>query len=230
MLAGATGGIGSSAAAVLAERGAHLVLSGRRVVELRALAASCSARGVQVSSIDGDLQTPETSERIVAAAKSMGDVEPVVVNCAGFGEFVPFHETSPESLSRQIGVNLLGPALLCRAALPWMLETGRGQILNVLSIAATHALASAAAYGAAKAGLLMLSRDLALEYRNRGIRVSSLLPGAVDTPMWEGADWKPPREDMLPAEAVAEAIRDVVFAPRDRSFDEVLLLPPKGIL
>jgi NAD(P)-dependent dehydrogenase (short-subunit alcohol dehydrogenase family) len=125
---------------------------------------------------------------------------------------------------------MIGPMQLCKFAIPWMLRAGGGHIVNVLSIAATHPFSGAAAYCASKAGLHMFGKALAAEYRGRGIRVTSLLPGSTDTPLWDKQSFQPSREDMLPARAVAECIRDVILSPPDRSYDEIVLMPPKGIL
>ena len=76
----------------------------------------------------------------------------------------------------------------------------------------------------------MFSRVLSKEYRGKGVRVTSVLPGSTDTAIWDGMADYPPREEMLPASAVAETIRDAINAPRDRSIDEVVITPPKGVL
>ena len=76
----------------------------------------------------------------------------------------------------------------------------------------------------------MFGKCIAAEYRTRGIRVTSILPGSTDTPLWDSQSFQPNREDMLSPRAVAECIRDVILSPADRSFDEIVLMPPKGIL
>ena len=76
----------------------------------------------------------------------------------------------------------------------------------------------------------MFLRAPARESRQKGGRLTASLPGSTDTPIWEGMESHPPREDMLPAIAVAEAVRDAINAPRDRAIDEIVLTPPKGVL
>jgi NAD(P)-dependent dehydrogenase (short-subunit alcohol dehydrogenase family) len=158
----------------------------------------------------------------------MGDAEPVLVNAAGVAEFGDFSEMSLASVEGQVQTNLMAPLVLCHEIIPWMLASGGGRIVNVLSVAATHAFPGAVAYGAAKAGLLMAGRCLAAEYRRHGIRVTSVLPGATDTPLWGAGG--PDRADMLAAQAVADLIADIVDMPSDRNVDEITLMPPKGIL
>jgi NAD(P)-dependent dehydrogenase (short-subunit alcohol dehydrogenase family) len=111
-----------------------------------------------------------------------------------------------------------------------MLETGGGRIINVLSIASLHAFPSSAAYVASKFGALGLTRSLAAEYRDKGIRMTALLPGSTDTPLWKRQAWSPEPSDMLKPADVGAAIADIITSPLEASYDEVVLLPPKGIL
>ena len=150
-----------------------------------------------------------------------------MVNAAGVAEFGDFTKLD---FRNQLDVNLVAPLALCQAAIPWMLEHGSGQIINVLSIAATTPFSGAAAYAASKAGLLMAGRCLSAEFRKQGVRVTSVLPGATDTPIWDDASFVPERADMLSVSAVAEAICYLVGLPADRVIEELTLTPPKGIL
>jgi short-subunit dehydrogenase len=152
------------------------------------------------------------------------------VNNAGIAEFGSFDQQSWEVIQQHMHLNVLAAMELCHASLPWMLEVGGGQVINVLSISARVPFSGATAYCTSKAALHMFGRVLALEYRARGVRVTSLIPGSADTPLWDNKPWKPEPADMLPAKAVAEAIRDVVLSPLDRNFDEITLMPPNGIL
>ena len=153
-----------------------------------------------------------------------------LVNAAGSAAFAPLGEMVEADVLSQFAVNLIGPAALCRLVLPAMRRAGGGRIVNVLSIAARHAFAGAAPYGASKAGLLQFGKSLALEVRGEGIQVSAVLPGATDTPLWDGGSSVPDRAEMLRPEAVAEAIRDILLLPDDRAVDELVLMPPKGVL
>ena len=90
--------------------------------------------------------------------------------------------------------------------------------------------AGAAAYSASKAGLFMFGKSLAAEYRKAGLKITSIIPGATDTAIWDRQGFIPPREDMLHSESVGEVIRDVIMSPSDRNIDELVIMPPKGIL
>ena len=177
----------------------------------------------------GDVTDPATARKIAEAASQLKG-ELVLVNNAGFAEFGDFHESDVDGAAAMVDVMLSGTMRATHAVLPLMLADGKGTVVNVLSLAATTEFAGAAAYCAAKAGALMFSRVLSKEYRQRGVRVTSILPGSTDTPIWDPMETHPPREEMLPAAAVAEAVRDAINAPRDRAVDEIVLTPPKGIL
>jgi short-subunit dehydrogenase len=118
----------------------------------------------------------------------------------------------------------------CRAVIAPMLRQASGTIINVASIAAKRALPGSAVYTATKAGLFGFSRVLAEELRNTGVRVGVLMPGAVDTPLWDALGGSPPREKMLRPEDVARAAVLMAALPRHAVLEELTLLPAGGIL
>jgi len=230
VITGASSGIGRETAMLLAKEGHSLVLNARRENLLHELAEACLAQGAPNASVAaGDVTDQRTAQNIAASAGQL-EGELVLVNNAGFAGFGEFHEADIEGAVLMVDVMLSGTMRTTHALLPLMLADGRGTVVNVLSLAANTEFEGAAAYCAAKAGALMFSRVLSREYRQKGVRVTSILPGSTDTPIWDGMESHPPREDMLPASAVAEAIRDAINAPRDRAIDEIVLTPPKGIL
>lgn len=229
VITGASSGIGREAALLLAGQGHELVLAARRQQLLLELMEECQSRGGSARTVACDIGSFDDCRMLVAAAReSATSAEPVLVNAAGVAEFGDFADMPVASVEGQIQTNLVAPLYLAHEMIPWMLEAGGGQIVNVLSIAAVHVFSGAAAYSAAKAGLLMGGRSLAAEYRSRGVRVTSVLPGATDTPLWGAGG--PARSDMLSASAVAEVIAAAISAPRDRSIDEITVMPPKGVL
>jgi len=223
IITGASSGIGREAAILLTKSGCNTWNVGRR--PHRYGEPADDVVGVRL-----DLRHTEECQGLIGLVRASGDVCPVaLINVAGVAHFGSTDEMPIDCLKDQIEVNLLGTMLLTQAALPLMLECG-GHIVNVLSIGAKHPFPGAAAYCASKAGLLMFGKSIAAEYRGRGIRVTSILPGSVDTPLWDSQSFQPDRADMLSVGAVAECISDVVLSPPDRSFDEIVLMPPKGIL
>jgi meso-butanediol dehydrogenase / (S,S)-butanediol dehydrogenase / diacetyl reductase len=148
----------------------------------------------------------------------------VVCNVAGVGGFYHTADMSLEQWNRILSVNLTGPFLVCRAALPHLLEHG-GSIVNVASNTALMGQSYSAAYCASKAGLLMFSKALAAEYLTRGIRVNVVAPGGVDTPLIgafslpEGADVKELEKMMTPLgfSTPAEIAASIAFIASDES-------------
>lgn len=237
IVTGASSGIGRATAEVLIDAGIEVVAAARSIERMRDLRDQCAVHPCNV-------RDPVSCENLILFARTGSSRRPVLINAAGTAYFGPYDqsdegdqeavvEQAAKAFERgpgQVHTNLLGPMYLCHAAIPWMLESGGGHIVNVLSIAATHPFPGAAAYCASKAGLHMFGKALAAEYRGRGIRVTSLLPGSTDTPLWDNQSLQPDRHDMLSPKAVAECIRDVILSPGDRSYDEIVLMPPKGIL
>ena len=104
-----------------------------------------------------------------------------LVNNAGIAAFAPLMETTEADWSRILAVNLTGPLLCTKAAVPLMRETGGGAIVNITSISAVRASTLRSAYGTSKAGLAHLTKQLAVELASLGIRVNGVAPGPVDT-------------------------------------------------
>lgn len=227
IVTGAGSGIGRATALALAKRGWVLFLAGRRLEPLQETAEACGSGAVAVRC---DVTSASDRAALVEAASAGKAGTAALVNAAGRAAFGPLEEVSEDALVAQFDTNLVAPAALCRAVLPWMRESGRGRIVNVLSIAARHVFAGAAAYGGSKSGLLQFGRSLALEVRAEGIQITAVLPGATDTPLWDTAGGSPDRRQMLRPEAVAEAIADVLDLPDDRVVEEIVLTPPLGVV
>jgi len=225
VITGASSGIGRATAIQLSKSKHDLVLIARREDVLKEVAAECGGATV----IAADLSKLDDIPGIVGQIRTEG-VYPVLVNAAGTGVFDKYANLDWADIEAQITINELSPMRLIHAILPWMLEEGGGQIVNVLSRVASQVMPGCAAYGASKAGLLMLGNTVAQEYRREGIKVTSLLPGAVDTPIWDGMTGHPDRADMIPVQVVAETIADLIDRPHTHNVDELTLMPTKGIL
>jgi short-subunit dehydrogenase len=229
IITGASSGIGRAAALLLAMNDVEVVLASRRLNALDELAKEIGWAGGSAHVRACDVTEAEDCRDLVSYARELGDGYPVLVNNAGLVKFGPFDQTPLDTIQAEIATNFLGPVALCHAILPWMLEQG-GQIVNVLSIAVSRTFAGSAGYTSSKAGLYFLGKVLSEEYRHRGVRVTNLIPGSTDTPLWNNSDFQPERTDMLTSEAVAQAVLDVVLLPTDRNIDELVIMPPKGVL
>jgi meso-butanediol dehydrogenase / (S,S)-butanediol dehydrogenase / diacetyl reductase len=168
LVTGGGTGIGAATARRFAAEGASVVITGRRREPLEAAAAKTGA-----TVIVGDVSDEShATEAVAAAVESYGGLD-VVVNNAGIG--------GPD-WRQVLDVNLTGAHLMCQAALPRLVER-RGSIVNVSSVSAFVSHAGGAAYTASKAGLVMLTKSLALDYGPRGVRVNAVCPGWVRTEM-----------------------------------------------
>lgn len=223
LVTGAGRGIGRAIAAALAREGARLVLVSRSAgcrKAARELAPLTEAEGFRA-----DVSSPVQVRRLFDhVRKRFGGLD-LLVNSAGNAEAAPVASTSDRLWERALGANLTGTFLCCRAALKLMLPVSRGHIVNILSIAAIEAFTNSGAYCASKFGALGFTRVLREEVRAGGIRVTAVLPGAVNTSLWENYWPEAPREKMMEPEDVAEAVLAAVLS-RDRAATEEIVLRP----
>lgn len=186
IITGAGRGIGAAAAERLAAGGANLVLSARTEEEVEGVAARLRRQGAQALSVPGDVSDPEVIEEIVETALEQFNRVDILINNAGMiWPLEELVEVDPDEWAYNIGVNLIAPFMLARNVLPVMLDQRYGRILAISSAAATTPVAGASAYCAAKAGLDMWTRVLALELAGTGVSANVLYPGEVDTAMQE---------------------------------------------
>jgi NAD(P)-dependent dehydrogenase (short-subunit alcohol dehydrogenase family) len=230
LVTGAGRGVGRAIALALAREGASVGLAARTRTELDAVAATIAESGGRALVLPVDVSIATDVERLVADTVAKLARLDVLVTSAGVASFGPVVEAKTEDWDSMLSVNLRGAMLACRAAAPRMIAQGVGTIINVASIAATRVLPGAAAYGATKAGLVAFSRVLAEELRGTGVRVGLLVPGAVDTPLWDAIPGAPDRRRMLQPEDVARAAVLMASLPARASLEELTLLPAEGIL
>ncbi len=230
LVTGAGRGIGRAIAEALAREGAAVVLAARSRQQLAEAAAAIRSGGGRALAVPTDVTQDAAVEALVElAVAELGRVD-ILVTAAGVASFGPVAATKPADWDAMLTVNLRAVMVQCRAVLPVMLHQRRGTILNVASVAAQRPIAGAAAYSATKAGVVAWSRVLAEELRAEGVRVGVLLPGAVDTPLWDAIPSGPDRARMLRPEDVARAAVLMVSMPPGASLEELTLLPAGGIL
>lgn len=175
LVTGASAGIGAEFCRQLAGRCDVIVATGRRVDKLDALASELEGR-VEIHPLVADLTTEEGRTRVVEAIRREGPLE-YLVNNAGFGAGGIFAETDLESQQQQVDLHITATLALTRAALPAMIERGRGFIINLSSLASFAGYPAGMVYGASKAFLNIFSQGLQQEVSAQGVKVQSLCPG-----------------------------------------------------
>ncbi len=227
IITGASQGIGRAIAeAFAAEPAARIALVARSADKLAAVAEACRARGAAAEPFPCDVTDETAVGRTAAAIQACWGAPDVLVNNAGLFRPGGLLEVDATAFRQQIEVNLTSAFLVTQAFLPAMLEAGRGHLIYMASVASIRAYAGGAAYCAAKHGLLGLARVVREETRTRGLRVTTLLPGATLTPSWDGTDL--PASRFMPPEDIARAVLDVVRLSDRTVVEEMVLRPQEG--
>jgi NAD(P)-dependent dehydrogenase (short-subunit alcohol dehydrogenase family) len=185
LITGAASGIGLAIARLFQSEGARVAMLDRDAARLKDTAADGAVP--LVCDVGDERQVRDAVARAVAGLGGLDGV----VNSAGIDLMRPFEAMTSAEWARVMAVDLTGPMLVCHAALPAMKEAGRGTIVNIASGAALRPLEQRTAYCAAKAGLVMLGKTLAVDLAPYHIRVNAICPGIIDTPLfrasWAGA-------------------------------------------
>ena len=203
IVTGAGSGLGRATAYRLAEEGASVACLDVMLETAQATAAGIGAAAGIGRAYCVDVSDPASVRAGVRQAATDLGRPSVLVNCAGIGKFAHSHEMPFEDWSRIIAVNLTGSFLMAQAILPYLLEGG-GNIVNIASNAGLMGQPYSAAYCASKGGVIQLTRALADEYLDRGVRVNAVAPGGIATPLQhafalpEGADPNAIRKLMTP--------------------------------
>ena len=229
LITGAGSGLGEATARAFARAGSAVacVDLNRRAAErvsgeLAALDCPSLALECDVSDAEAVFRTVET---VVAR---FGRLD-VVVNCAAIDYVLPVSAMTVEQWDRVLAVNLRGPFLVAKAALPAMQRQRSGHIVNIASTAATRAWANAAAYHASKWGLVGFSRGLGVEGRADGIRVTTVIPGGMRTHFFDRFPEQgiplPDERNLQDPANVAETILFAVRMPPESALQEVIVTP-----
>ncbi len=183
LITGGGTGIGAAVAEAFMREGARVCIAGRRREELEKFAGRFS--GSAIAACPADVSLLEDVRRMVETAAAFGGKLDVVVNNAAMGIPGTVVDTDVNLWQKVLDTNLTGPFLVMKYAIPHMLRAGGGSIINVASVGAIRGLPFAAAYCAAKSGLLGLSRQVAMDFGLQKIRSNVVLPGAFRSEMFD---------------------------------------------
>lgn len=183
LVTGGNSGIGLAMARALGLAGARLVLVARRAAELEAAAADLSRETIQAVTITADLASPAAADLVRDAARRHGVAIDILVNAAGMNLRQPFDEVSADAFDLHMAVHLRAPFLLTQAFAPAMAERRWGRVINIASLQSWRAFPNSAPYGAAKGGIVQLTRAIAEQWSPHGITCNAIAPGFFPTPL-----------------------------------------------
>jgi NADP-dependent 3-hydroxy acid dehydrogenase YdfG len=235
IITGASSGFGAAAARAFSVEGAKLLLGARRMDRLEAVAAEARKAGAQEAHFHplDVAKTPSVTAFVDWVRTKTGKVDVLINNAGGAHGLEPVAEGKDEDWEAMMQSNVLGVLRMTRATLPLMLNNPGGSIINIGSIAGHVAYEGGAAYCAAKAGELQITRALRLELSGTGLRVSTVDPGLAETEFslvrfkGDPAKAKKPYEGIFPltAEDIAEILVWVAGRPAHVNIDELIVKP-----
>ncbi|MFX3673199.1 MAG: SDR family oxidoreductase [Paenisporosarcina sp.] len=225
MITGASKGIGRATAKVLDEMGVKLVLGSRNISDLDDHFLRDDVLKLTLDVTDEESVKHFVQEGIV----KFGKIDSLI-NAAGMGVFSTIIDSETQDFDRMIAVNLRGTYLTCKYVASHMKNRKEGQILNLVSVAGTTALAGCGGYSASKFGVLGLTKVLQAELRTEGIRLTSVIPGAVSSSFWDSIEPKPDLTAMIPVDSIVEHLVFLLNQSNQSVVDEITIMPQNGIL
>jgi short-subunit dehydrogenase len=230
VITGASQGIGAAIARAFSAdiSGVKLALVARSPANLATVAQDCASLGAVPGLFPCDVSDEAAVAGLESAVRRRFGAVDVLINNAGKYFGAPFLATPVADFDRMLSANLRSLFLVTRAFAPGMIRRRRGDIFNMGSVAGIMALPGASAYSAAKFGVSGLSKSMRAEFRDKGVRVCCVHPGATVSPSWKGSGV--PAARMMPAEDVAQAFLALYKMTRRTVVEEVVLRPQLGDL
>lgn len=227
---GASTGIGREIANEFSKAGYIVVVTGRRKSRLVQIASEIKFAGREATAFVCNM----LSERsIIGTAKRIrekyGRID-CLINNAGVTTFKTFLETKSFDFDNVINTNLRGTFLAIKYVLPQMIKNKGGHIINILSVAATTVFTNSSVYAASKAGILAMANSLRKEVRHLNVKVTNVLPGATETPMWDNKTRQKHSSKMMTANEVAQIVLQIFEQPKKVMIEDVTIRPIKGDL
>jgi NAD(P)-dependent dehydrogenase (short-subunit alcohol dehydrogenase family) len=182
IVTGGASGIGEATVRRFVAEGAEVLVADMDLQRAQALAAEL---GAAVAAVQCDVREEADVAQVAAVALERWGQVDVLINNAGVELSKTYDETTLNEWDRVIDTNLRGPWLFCKHVVPAMVKRGSGSVVNVSSLNGLVGFPLSSAYGSAKGGLVVLTRDLAIELGSSGVRVNCVCPGVIATPMME---------------------------------------------
>ncbi|HEY6542185.1 MAG TPA: SDR family oxidoreductase [Ktedonobacteraceae bacterium] len=229
LVTGAGSGLGEATARALARAGGTVACVDINKEAAGRVSNELEAQGSKSLAIRCDVSDSSSVQDAVQLTCTQFGRLDILVNCAAIDHTLSVEEMSIEQWDQVIAVNLRGPFLFAKAALPLMRGQQSGHIINIASTAATRAWANAAAYHASKWGLRGFSRALGVEGRPHGIRVTTIIPGGMRTHFFdrfaEQGIPMPEEQNLQDPATVADAIVYAAMMPPESALQEMIITP-----
>lgn len=229
VVTGASRGIGLAVAEALAAEGCNVVLVGRDPRALQAAERRVARHGGRGLTVFADVSKPESAAFVFKMVRQRFGRVDILFNNAGIAHRItPIAKLSLETWRQVLDTNLTPLLIWTQKALPLMKRGAT--IVNNLSVSARKVYPGSAAYTASKFGALGFTETLREELRGRGVRVIALMPGPVNTALWDTLWPAAPRKRMIRAEDVAHALVEVLAQPAETTVEELVVAPTSGPL
>jgi len=230
IITGASKGIGKAIALQMAENGVNLILNARNQAELEQSKSDCLAinSSIEVKVFVADVSNREEVNTFGDFCNKTFEQTDILVNNAGV--FIPgsIHTEEEGMLEKMINTNLYSAYHLTRKIVPGMLKNGKGHIFNICSTASIYAYPNGGSYSISKFALRGMTKVLREELKEKGIRVTAILPGATWSASWAGVDL--PEERLMKASDIAKALWSAHELSDNAVVEELLIRPQLGDL
>ncbi len=183
LVTGGNSGIGFAMARVLGLAGATVMLAARRQAETAEAITRLAGEGIAGNGILVDLAMPDCASVVTEVLRQTGTSPDILLNAAGVNLRQPFASVTAEAFDLHMALHLRAPFLLTQALAPAMAQRGFGRIINIASLQSFRAFADSAPYGAAKGGVVQLTRAIAQEWSKHGVTCNAIAPGFFPTPL-----------------------------------------------
>ena len=185
IITGGGTGIGEATALLLARNGARVLIAGRREEKLKEVCGKAGEEGLSIEYKVCDVSVrSDCAATVETALFNHGKID-ILFNNAGIIFSGPSHEVETDRFQQMFDINVKGAFMMCKYAIPHMISAGRGFIVNNSSVLGLKGFAGLSTYSASKGALVQLTRSMALEYADKGLRINAVCPGGVWTPMFD---------------------------------------------
>lgn len=185
IITGGGTGIGEATALLLARSGARVLIAGRREEKLKEVCGKAEEEGLSIEYKVCDVSVQSDCATTVETALCEHGKIDILFNNAGIIFSGPSHEVETDRFQQMFDINVKGAFMMCKYAIPHMISAGRGFIVNNSSVLGLKGFAGLSTYSASKGALVQLTRSMALEYADKGLRINAICPGGVWTPMFD---------------------------------------------